>query len=321
MFLVDRAYRKIIVHRYDDDGYIHYFNHKDFEGLTAKPFTVISDGNRLNGSFYSYENLDNTDLVVFCHGIGGGHLSYMTEINKLCENGFTVLAFDYTGCHFSEGKDIMAFSHSINDLNCVIEELKKEHAFESFRNVYVMGHSWGGYTAGNICQYQSIIKKSVVISGFVSVPIIIKNSLDSFPGFLRGYIYSQIIGFEKRYNPVYYLSSSLDSYRIPDSKFLIIHSEDDPVVQFEPNVKYVQDNYSGPNVQYLIVNGKKHNPHYTQDASDYMNEVFSDFNSQVANKKLKTVEEKRAYLSNADWKRMTKQDDAVWSVIFDFLKN
>ena len=37
-------------------------------------------------------------------------------------------------------------------------------------------------------------------------------------------------------------------------------------------------------------------------------------------KRLKTDEEKAEFVKSNDWVRMTKQDDAVWNKIFEFLE-
>ena len=143
-------YKKLLIHRYDGEPYIKYFTAEDFPGLQAEPVEFDSDGNLLKGFFYSYPGFREDTLLIFCHGIGGGHRSYLTEIDLLAKAGYRVFAYDNTGCFASEGKDIRSMSRSLADLCNAIEFLKCEGIFQSYENVCVLGHSWGGFAAGCI---------------------------------------------------------------------------------------------------------------------------------------------------------------------------
>lgn len=69
--------------RCDGDPSLRYFTHEDFDGMRAQPVSFPSDrGQLLRGAVYTCGR-DETPvgLVVFAHGMGGGHLSYMTEIH------------------------------------------------------------------------------------------------------------------------------------------------------------------------------------------------------------------------------------------------
>ena len=81
-------YKQKLFSRCDDMGLARYFTHKDFPGLQAEPFSFKDDagGNTLRGNFYSYPNYREDRIVVFDHGMGGGHLSYMREIEMLAKH-------------------------------------------------------------------------------------------------------------------------------------------------------------------------------------------------------------------------------------------
>ena len=75
-----------------------YFTHEDFDDLDAEPVSFPSDkGQLLRGAVYTCRNVDPTALVIFAHGMGGGHLSYTTNIRTITKAGFAVLAYDNTG--------------------------------------------------------------------------------------------------------------------------------------------------------------------------------------------------------------------------------
>ena len=74
-------YKGMMYTRCDDEGKAFYFSHHDFEGLHCEECCFrASAGHRLQGYLYSYDNPIEGRLVVFDHGFGGGHRSYMKEI-------------------------------------------------------------------------------------------------------------------------------------------------------------------------------------------------------------------------------------------------
>lgn len=305
-------YRKLFVHRYDDEHIIKYFSYHDFEGLNARPFDFKNyQENNIHGYFYSYPNYKKDHLVIFCHGISAGHTAYMHEIERIAKEGYEVLAYDNTGCFESEGKDIRGLSESLPLLECALNNLK-ESGYLKDKKVSLVGHSWGGYAVSNILNYFKDIYSITVISGFVSLPII---SEYLYPKYKK-----PLISFEKKANPKYVYSSSLDALKDTKLKVLVIHSEDDQMVPINAGAKYLQDNLKNPNVKYLIVKNKMHNPNYTLDALTYMNESFSTYYRLQKEKKLKTFEEKKQYMDSLDWKRMTKQDEDIWKIILENIK-
>ena len=88
------AYSFAFGSRCDKNPLLKYFTAADFS-LTATPVQVNKGKNKLCGFIYTKASATQKNvLAVFCHGLGAGHAAYMTEINSLCENGFTVLALD-----------------------------------------------------------------------------------------------------------------------------------------------------------------------------------------------------------------------------------
>ena len=317
--LIEKYYRNNIVHRYDDDGYIKYFTGEDFD-LSKEPFSFKSGSNTLKGYFYTYGK-QNGDLVVFVHGLGGGHRSYMREIDLLCKKGYTVFSYDNTGCWESEGESIRGLSQSLADLDSALDTLNKENIRSKYNKLIVMGHSWGGYAAGNITNYKDGIDRIVVMSGFVSVKEMIDASINIKWKGLKKFIIKKMLKIEEIANPSYYLSSSLDAINKANSSFFIIQSEDDQVVSYEKaGLGYVKSHTTNPDVKYLIMHGRKHNPNYTEDAVIYMNNAFYEFNELLKKKKLGTVEEKKVFLNKYDFMKMTDQDEEVWNQIFEFIK-
>ena len=118
--------------RCDDSQTVFYYSHKDFNGLNAEPYSfTASAGHKLQGYIYSYPNCIDERIIVFDHGFGGGHRAYMKEIEMLCKHGYTVFAYDHTGCMESGGESPNGMSQSLCDLNDCISTLKKDTRFSS----------------------------------------------------------------------------------------------------------------------------------------------------------------------------------------------
>ena len=80
------------------------------------------------------------------------------------------------------------------------------------------------------------------------------------------------------------------------------------------------ENIKSENITFIITDGKKHNPHYTIEAVNYLNEVFGNFAALCQNQKIKTLEDKTTYFSKVDWLKITEQDDIIWGHIYNFIK-
>ena len=319
MGVILRAYRKNLVHRYDDEGYIKYFSAADFPGLTDEPFFFPSGPNRLAGHIYSCEGCREDTLLIFCHGIGAGHRAYMTEIDLLCRAGYRVAACDNTGCLDSEGGSILCMSQSLADLDCAVRYLKQQGIFGRYRHVYVIGHSWGGFAAGNIPALHPEIQKAVVISGFVSVERLLRGTLGGAKDPVRKCILRRLLAYEKKTAPAYCGASVSDALAHGAANYLIAHSTDDSMVPYADNAGYLKET-APENARFLILSDRKHNPNYTLDAVSYMNEIFGAFNQALKAGKLKTLEQKKAFFADTDWVRMTRQDPAFWQQVIGFLE-
>lgn len=315
MCLIKKGFAKSIA-RYDELPYVRYFHHTDFKGLKAKPYSFISHKNALKGNFYFYDGYKQDKIVIFCHGIGGGHSSYFSEINTLAKHGYMVLAYDNTGCVASEGKDIEGLGSSLRDLDNAIISLKKNEEYKD-KKIYVMGHSWGGYAASNIFNFQQI-DKVVAVSPFICLKQIYN---DFFHGFSKLFI-PRILQLEgKAVGRKYAKSTAVNALNNVFGKALVIHSTDDRLVKYKTTTAVLQKKIISPNVKFIVVDNKDHHPLYTKEGADYYNEVFDSFNKLVAEKKLETIEAKKEYFSKVDFKMMVTQDAEIWNQIFDFLDN
>ena len=314
--LVLGAYKKMAYARCDDQGIAYYFSAKDFPGLHQEsyPFTA-SAGHRLQGYLYHYDNPIPGRLVVFDHGFFGGHRSYMKEIELLCRHGFLVFAYDHTGCMESQGKDPNGMAQSLCDLNDCISAIKGDARFSGL-DLSVMGHSWGGFSTMNIAALHPEISHVVVLSGFVSVELLIRSF---FGGLLKGYR-KAVMELERQANPRFVDYNGVASLSGTDAKVLLIYSANDQLCKKDPHFDTLMAGLSErENVRFLLVEDKGHNPNYTQDAVKYLAEFSGAQSRLLRKKKLETPEQKKTFVDSFDWDRMTAQDEAVWAEIFNTL--
>ena len=314
MCFIKKRFEKSLT-RYDELPYLKYYTHADFKGLKAKPYSFISQNNTLRGNFYFYDGYDKDTIVIFCHGILGGHKSYLCEIEMLARAGYLVLGYDNTGCVSSDGKDIGGLGASLKDLDNAIISLKKNDEYKD-KKIYVMGHSWGGYAASNIYNFEQV-DKIVAVSPFISLK---QEYNDIFHGFTK-LVHPRVIQLEgKAIGKKYAKSTAVNALNNVFGKALVIHSTDDPVVKYKTTTAVLQKKVINPNVEYLIVNNKDHHPLYTDEAVKLYNETFSSFNQLVREKKLETLEAKKEFFASVDFKKLVSQDKEVWDKVIAFLK-
>lgn len=319
MQLFEEAYKKAFIRRFDcGSGMMMYHEqrtHKDFPGLAAEPISFFTPhGIRIAGNVYTYPGADEKRLVVFCHGIGQGHLSYITEIERICREGCAVIGYDNVGCGRSGGENIRGFTESLNDLIACIDFVRAQERWNK-AELSVIGHSWGGYAVMNLPAYRDGIHAVVSISGFASVKLL----FDEFFGAESG-VPELAYAAERQANPDYADACAAEALAHTDARVLLIHSADDRSVSPAIGLEYVRSRISGGNVRFLLTDGKSHTPQYTRAAAELLVNTQREYARLVAQRKLVTDADKRRYVDGCDFAAMTAQDEDIWREIFAQLK-
>jgi len=309
-----RMYRGMAYTRCDDTGLAYYYAAGDFPGLETEPYLFQSSGGHtLQGYLYRYNTSLPGRLVVFDHGFGGGHRSYMKEIEMLCRHGFPVFAYDHTGCMESGGENPNGMAQSLCDLHDCITVLKQDSRFAGM-DISVMGHSWGGFSTLNIAALHPEISHIVAVSGFISVEMLIHSY---FGGIMKGYR-KAVMALETRANPEFVQYNAVDTLQKTMAKVLLIYSDNDKLCHKAVHYDALQAGLSGKaNVELILEHNKGHNPNYTEDAVQYLG-AYAAAKTKFM-KKAPTAEQKADFVKLWDWDRMTAQDDAVWEKIFGCL--
>ena len=307
MGICSHVYVKKFVCRYDKEVGVPYHSCSDYKGLKREEFSFNnSKGIEIHYFYYYYDNYQEDKIVLFCHGLGPGHASYMAEIEALAKRGYKVLAVDYTGCGESKGKYLGSMNRPTRDVMDLLDHLKLD------KTVVLVGHSLGGFTALKVASLRKEITKVVVFAPILMIkPMVLRGSKSKFVTYW-------ILRYERKVEKAYdqidvpkFLGSTTDD-------ILFISSVDDPMVPYETSLKIAEDS-NNPHIQIIKFENRKHNPNYTENAVKYLNEVFGDYNRRVMYKKIKSDEERIAYFKDVSLDRLTEQDQELFDKIKEFI--
>ena len=307
MGIVSKVYINKFVCRYDKEVGVPYYVYTDFKGLNQEAYTFNNSKRiEIHYFFYYYANYKDDKIILFLPGLGPGHASYMREIETLAKRGYKVLTLDYTGCGESKGPYLGSLNAPTRDTIDLLNLLNLD------KPIVVMGHSLGGFTALKVASLKKEINKVVVMSPIVTIRPMIFNASKS--KFITHFVLKYERKVEKEYDKIdvpNYLKTTSDD-------ILFIQSVDDPMVPYEASLKVAEES-NNPHIQTIKFENRKHNPNYTLEAVQYMNEVFGAFNRRVMDKAIATDEERIAYFKNVSIKRLTEQDQNVFNQIEEFI--
>ena len=309
MGIISRRYIKDFVCRYDKEAGIPYYSPSDFDGLKQESFSFKNSKRiEIHSFYYYYDGFKDDVILLFCPGLGPGHTAYLAEIEQLAKRGYKVLTLDYTGCDSSEGECLGSMNMPILDTMDLLDYLKLD------KPVIVIGHSLGGYTALSIANLRKDIHKAIIISGFLSLESLIGNSVKS------KFIINRIMKYESKTVPQYSKIDNMSYLKNSEDKLLFIHSIDDPMVPYDISLKLVEP-ISNPNIEIIKVDNRKHNPNYTDDAVNYLNEVFGKYYDLVHKKMIKTDKDRINYFKDVSIEKLTGQDEKMFDEIDKFIKH
>lgn len=307
--------------RCDGNPNLKYFTADDFDELNAKPIEFKSNkGQILRGNIYTNKEIgEYKGLVVFVHGMGGGHLSYTTEINTLAKSGFIVVSYDNTGTCSSEGKNLRGFFQSVIDLNYALNFIKENKDLNKYP-VSLVGHSWGAYTVCQVLQFKNDIKAVVAMSGPNNSSELIcelmSNETKINFNFLKPFLtFVNLFTFGSCG-----IKDTTDILKNTKAPVLLLHGASDKTVSLKnslvSNKKILENN----NIKVISYKDRFHNVYQTKESEKYLNNVFGEITELGKKYKGKELEEKTAPIyGNINYKKMTQEDEKVMNTIIDFL--
>lgn len=307
------TYRAAWFHRYDDEQIIPQFSCCDYPGMTERPFACEArPGVTARGHFYRMADVPTRpELVLFLHGLGGDHRTYMPEIACLCGAGYEVLAVDNPGCGESDGEGVRCLSEAIVTGDKCLEEIARTEK----RPIIIIGHSWGAFAAGVLAAMHPELKKALLLAPFDSAVDFAESFFPQHDGAAEG-----AIALESEFYPEYAaakLSEMLAGATVPT---MVAASLDDPMIPIMRGLVKIQKALDNPAVTYLRLQGRGHTPTYTEEAVTLSAQFTADFAHKVASGILETLEEKQAYAAQFNFEALMAQDEKVWEKLLAFLE-
>ena len=290
--------------RHDKNPLLKYYTAEDF-GLNATQVDISCKKKEyIRGVIYKKEGVaPKKELVIFCHGMGPGHIAYTTEIAYLCNLGYTVLAPDYHGSGLSDGKSL---KKNASALNAVMAAIFYAESNLNFNKTYLVGHSWGAYSALCAASRAGTVNAVVAMSApDKSEKIMYSTLCKRMPKFFAALLYPYlclICGGDS--------AGKAAEQIIPKIPILLIHGEKDPLVPLKISAFSAAN---GEHITKYLAKDKRHNPYNTVRAEKKLSELLK------ATHKYKKGEVTEEFFKDFDFAAATEEDAEVMEQIARFL--
>lgn len=299
---LEKFHKSMFDKRFMPDKRITFYTKEEYD-LTAKKYEISVDNEKIIGYLYSKDVKFEDKIIVFCHGMYSSKESYMQDMAYIALKGYYVFGFDYLGTNESSGT-LLGFGNSLKSLDAVIKFIKNQKELAS-KKIYVIGHSWGGYAAGNIVKLHPYIKGVVLLAPLTNVRSIAEatspKSIHKFLPLFISYDNRQTGGYSK-----YDICESLKDYK---GKVLVIQSEIDPVISANISINRIKESLpNNDNIKYLYPKDRLHNPNYTVSAANY----YMEF---VKKTKEMNEEELTEYMKTCNFHKMGELDSEIMDEI------
>lgn len=316
------ALRSVFGKRCEGNPSLKYFTSDDFKGLDARAVSFLSDkGQRLHGAVYTCSEEVPRALVVFAHGMGGGHRSYMTEINTFARAGFAVLAYDNTGTMASEGEALGSFYQAVRDLHAALAAARADEMLSGYK-IILAGHSWGGYAVCQALSSEKQVAGAVAFSAPNSAAGAMCDSMRSMTGmsagWLRPFFAAAAVaagGSTSRH------SSSSILAKTEHVPILLLHGDADTSVSMKNSPVSRTAVREKKNITCVVYEERAHNVYQTKASEAYLGRVFGAIGAaQKKYGKAGIPEDEKARLYDIDYALITEEDERVMQTVVDFMK-
>lgn len=297
-----------------------FFTADDYEGLAVENVSFSArQGHKLAGYKYRMEHMDKPKgVLVVAHGFGGGgHCGYMPLIAYFADHGYLVFGYDATGNDNSEGDVVGGFPQGVMDLDYAIRYVKSDETYAGLP-IYIMGHSWGAYSVGNVLNFHPDVAGAVMFAGFDYTTQILRQQGEEYVGDLV----KLVLPYAKAYEWVkfgkYTMVSTSGGIKASDAHVMIVHSTDDDTVHYdtgyEPLYAKHKDN---PRVHFVSYTDRGHNYlFYPPETIQYRAGLQPEFHQFMADHGLTDSNETRAaFRDYVDWDSCYALDEALMEKI------
>lgn len=305
--------------RCEGNAYLSYFTAADFENLTAEPIEFKGNrGQTLRGNLYfETGKTDFKALLIFCHGMGGGHLSYTTELDFFAKHGYLVLAYDNTGTMASDGKALVGMPQAVCDLKSALQFAKTDDRTKELP-VLLAGHSWGAYTvcrAANEPQVHGVL----AFSAPNDVPELLTAQAQAQTGKNFGFLKPFLRAYEGLRFGGDAAKPTVELLKNTQKPVLLLHGKKDGVVPLKNAVAGNAALSENQNIQSILYPEKQHNVYAAPTAEQYIAEALAKLG--VLAKSKESTDECAAYAKTLDFRKMCEEDSAVMETALQFLNS
>ena len=153
----------------------------------------------LSGKLYrAKKEVCKNALVILAPGFRAVSDSYIYQIEALLQKGFSVFAFDPTGCGLSEGESSVGFAQEFLDLEATVKYVESCGKF-GYNDIVLLGHSRGGYAACLMLERGYDISAVISVSGINSSMDAVIGSAENSVGALAYLNYGFFFSFSCLY--------------------------------------------------------------------------------------------------------------------------
>ena len=307
MSIIINRYQRNFLVKYSFDPAVPYYKKEDFKGLKGTEDSFINKNfQEIRYFSYFYEPITHKKIILFLPGIGPGHKAYLREINEYAKAGYKVITLDYEGCGYSKGIRLPSIYQPTRD---VLELLN----IIGFKNeIVVVGHSLGAFTALNIVNKVTKIKKAVIISGFLNPKLGMMKFVKS------SFIASRISNYEYSVNPDFKELDNLSYLKHTTDDIMFVHSIDDKSCGYKYIIPKISK-FNNSHLSFYIEEHKRHNPTYTVEAVKYKDKIVNKYFDLVRKNIFKSIEEKKEYFKDVSLEKLTTPDEFVFDKITNFI--
>ncbi len=269
--------------RYETSEWI-FYTVDEFEGLEVSECTFPSDkGQLLAGYKYSKKNQQIKGVVVIAHGLGsGGQNTYMDIADYFASNGYLVFAYDATGNDKSEGDSLGGLPQGVVDLDYALRYVRE---VEEYRDLPVVlyGHSWGGYSVGNVLNYHPDVSAVVIVAGFNRSGDLFEHYGEAEIGLGIQLFMPYVSIYERLKFGNYAACSAIDGFADSDAGIMVLHSKDDTEVPPEYGYDVFYDRY-GDDSRFCFIEYEDRGHSYicySEAARNYREELYEEYGDYV----------------------------------------
>jgi uncharacterized protein len=283
-----------------------------------------SDENTLQGYFFPQDSPHG--LILIAHGLGGGADSYLAYTKWFIDHGWAVFSYDATGSYDSEGQSTKGFPQSLIDIKAALNYIQDKEEIKDL-DVFLFGHSWGGYAVANALHFFEDIKAVVSVAAPSNANEMIFEQTRKMMG-VFAYTQKPFLNLYQRLLFSNYAAyDATDAINNHEAHVMIIHGKNDEVFDYDGSALIAkQSQITNPNTVFLLRETIQRDGHNNLFRSDeailYLEEINNTYRElyQTHNENI-PYEIKQSFYETVDRLKLQSLDDELMIEINQFYLN